>query len=159
MTETPSTRSPSLRAARGTQLALWSAFVVFGTLGAWFVPQALIPRGLGYTYDPVANIETGPWVPWTYVVSGVVLLTIAVVASWSRYWPTVLLLAPVLIWAWSFTASREGDGLWVVGLIYMTFYTVVGTLAVLGATRFAHSLSDQRRSAAAWRSRLPPLSL
>lgn len=158
MTDTPSGFFGSLREVKWTRVALWSAFVVFGTLGAWFIPQALIPLGLGYTYDPVANIESGPWIPWTYVVSGVVLLTISVVTSWNRYWPTVLLLAPVLIWAWSFTASREDDGLWVVGLIYMTFYTVVGTLAVLGATRFARSLSDQRKSATAWRKRLPPLA-
>ncbi|EXF23895.1 hypothetical protein BG28_09650 [Nesterenkonia sp. AN1] len=106
----------------------------------------------------MANVQSGPWIPWTYVVCGAVLLAIAVVTSWHRYWLMALLLAPVLIWAWSFTASREDmTGLWRVGLIFMTFYTVVGTLAVLGATRFARSLSDQRKSAAARRKRLPPL--
>lgn len=159
MTNTPSNRSRSLREARGPQMALWSAFVVCGTLGAWFIPHALIPRGLGYSYDPVANVEYGPPVPWTYIVCGILLLGIAVVASWNRYWPTALLLAPVLIWAWSFTASREDmTGLWLVGLIFMTFYTVVGTLVVLGATRFARSFSNQRKSAAARRRRLPPLT-
>lgn len=158
MTNAASSLSRSLRGARGPQLARWSTFVVVGTLGAWFIPHTLVPVGLGYTYDPVANVESGPWVPWTYVICGIALMTIAVVTSWNRYWPTVLLLAPVLIWAWSFTASREDmTGLWRVGLIFMTFYTVVGTLAVLGATRFARSLSDQRISAAARRKRLPPL--
>ena len=114
--------------------------------------------GLGYTYDPVANLESGPLVPWTYTVSGVALLAIAVVTSWSRHWPTVLLLAPVLVGAWSFTASREDDsGLWIVGLIYMTFYTVVATLAVLGVTRLARRQSDRRKSSVAPPRRRPPM--
>lgn len=158
MTDTSSNFSASFRAVKWSRVALWSAFVVLGALGAWFIPQALIPLETGYTYDPVTHVEFGPWVPWAYLICGVALLAIAVVTSCNRYWPTVLLLAPALIWAWSFTASREDmTGLWRVGLIFITFYTVVGTLTVLGATRCARSLSDQRKSAAARRKRLPPL--
>lgn len=158
MTDTPSGFFASLRAVKWTRVALWSAFVVFGTLSAWFIPQALIPVETGYTYDPVTNVESGPWVPWAYLLCGVALLAIAVITSWSRYWPTVLLLVPVFIAAWSFTASREDiTGLWVVGQIIVAFFTAVGTLAVLGATRFARKDSDQRKSAAARRKRLPPL--
>lgn len=131
---------------------------MFGALSAWFIPHAFIPVGLGYTDDPVANVESGPWFPWTHLVCGVALVAIAVIASWNRYWPTVFLLIPTLLCGWSFTASGEDiTGLWLVGLIVMSFFTVLGTLAVVGAMRLVWSLSARRKSAVARGKRLPPL--
>lgn len=136
MTTTDSGRSNRLREAKWTQITLWIAFVSLGSAGSWFLSNALIPVDLGYTYDPVTNAESGPWFPWTYLVCGVALVAIAVFASWNRYWPTVFFLPPSLTLAWSFTASREDiTGLWVVGLFFMAFWTIIGTLVVLRITR------------------------
>lgn len=140
MTTTSSEASSGLSEARWPQITLWIAFVILGSAGAWFLSNALIPVGLGYTYDPVANVESGPWFPWTYLVCGIALVVIAVFTSWNRYWPTVLFLPLSLTLAWSFTASREDmTGLWLVGLFFMAFGAIVGTLFVLGVTRFARS--------------------
>lgn len=118
--------------------AAWAAFVVLGTAGVWFGSLALLPWELGYTYDPATGVEQGPPVPWQFLVCAVLLLGIAVVTSWNRYWPTVLLLPPSLTLAWSVTASSEEmTGLWLVGAGFMAVGSVMGTLVVLGITRFA----------------------
>ncbi|MBO0596712.1 hypothetical protein I2485_04445 [Nesterenkonia sp. E16_7] len=124
--------------ARLRRTAAWSGFVVLGTAGSWFGTLALLPWHLGYTYDPATGVEHGPPVPWQFLVCGVLLLGIAVVTSWNRYWPTVLLLPPSLTLAWSVTASNEDiTGLWLVGAGFMAIGSVMGTLVVLGITRFA----------------------
>ncbi|MGJ9373188.1 hypothetical protein [Nesterenkonia sp. CF4.4] len=120
------------------RLAGWAAFVVLGTVGVWFGTFAALPWHLGYTYDPATGVEHGPWIPWQFLVCGVLLVGIAVVTSWHRYWPTVLLMPPSLTLAWSVTASSEDmTGLWLVGAGFMAFGSVMGTLIVLGITRFA----------------------
>lgn len=140
----PESDSPSQRLLR---LTGWGAFVVLGTSGAWFITYALLPWELGYTYDPATGEEHGPWVPWQFLVCGILILTIAVTTSWSRYWPTVLLLPPSLTLAWSVIVSREDmTGLWMIGLIYMMFASTVGTLFVLAVTRSVRDVRLQRRS-------------
>lgn len=125
-------------ASRFLRIAGWAAFVVAGTAGTWFETLALLPWGLGYSYDPATGIQHGPPVPWQFLVCGVLLLGIAVVTSWNRCWPTVLLLPPSLTLAWSVTASSEDiTGLWLVGAGFMAVGSTLGTLVVLGITRFA----------------------
>ncbi|EXF24256.1 hypothetical protein BG28_07265 [Nesterenkonia sp. AN1] len=76
--------------------------------------------------------------PWQFLVCGILLLGIAVVTSWNRCWPTVLLLPASLTLAWSVTVSGSDEsGLWWVGAAYMALGSLVGTLVVLGVTRFA----------------------
>lgn len=118
-------------------IAGWAAFVVLGTVVVWFGTLAVLPWNLGYTYDPGTGLEHGPPMPGQFLVCGVLLVGIAVVASWNRSCPVVL-LPPSLTLAWSVTVSAEDiTGLWLVGAGFMAFGSVIGTLAVLDITRFA----------------------
>ncbi|WP_051501379.1 hypothetical protein [Nesterenkonia sp. AN1] len=133
---TPATRDS--RASQTLRVAAWAGFVVLGTAGAWFGSLALLPWELGYIQDPAAGVEQGPPMPWQFLVCGILLLGIAVVTSWNRCWPTVLLLPASLTLAWSVTVSGSDEsGLWWVGAAYMALGSLVGTLVVLGVTRFA----------------------
>lgn len=97
----------------------------------------MLPWNLGYTYDPATGGVSGPSIPWQFLVCGVLLVGVAVLTSWNRHWPVVLLLPPSLTLAWSVTVSADMTGLWLVGAGFMAFGSVIGTLVVLGITRFA----------------------
>ena len=111
----------------------WSAFVVLGSAGSWFVWM-----GWDQTYwvDSTTGLEHGPYRVWQVITCGITLLAVAVWTSRGRYWPTVLLLPPSFTAAWSVTASEDITGLWMVGAIMVGFGSTLGTLIVLGITRF-----------------------
>lgn len=93
--------------------------------------------------------------PGQFLVCGVLLVGIAVVASWNRSCPVVLLLPPSLTLAWSVTVSAEDiTGLWPLGAGVMAVGTTLGTLVVLGVTRFARPEHRLPRSPFAGSSRV-----
>lgn len=136
---TPPASGRDRRTAPRSSLCLlgWVAFVVLGSAAAWFGWMAWDQE---YWTDPDTGIPQGPYRAWQVIGCGVTLVAIAVWASRSRFWPTVLLLPPSFTLAWSVTASEDDTGLWMVGAILVAIGTTVGTLIVLGTTRLVKKI-------------------